>query len=64
MVVVVELVEGVVVVVVWPDELGCEGVPPVVLVVVLAGVVDCPDFDFPAGPPAWWPLLFFGPVGE
>ena len=51
-------------VVVVPVAPGCVAAPPVVLVVVFAGVVDCPDFDLPAGPPAWWPLLRFGPVGE
>jgi hypothetical protein len=27
-------------------------------------VVDVPRFELPAGPPAWVPLLFRGPLGE
>lgn len=27
-------------------------------------VFDLPVFDLPAGPPAWLPLLFRGPLGE
>ena len=36
---------------------------PVLALLSLPAGVDLPVFDLPAGPPAWVPLLFRGPLG-
>ena len=44
-------------------ELALDVFVPVLVLLPLPRVVDLSVFDFPAGPPAWVPLLLRGPVG-